>query len=340
MMSPAASLLQHLLTRADLSRLEIPAAQIEAWRSAGLLEPVAGPATAEADDEQVFAVADAALRTDLAARLAKVGKPTVLLSRAHIHAFLHRAAGGGSGAAAARRPSVSDAVAQLPDGDFAELFAAAVAELDGDLETVVRLAREVAGTESSPPAPARAHTPLRRLTDTEESMLLDNPIHRRRHDDSEWFDTAELAAAMGDLGASAGANDPADGESAPLNDLVPLAEDDLEELAALVAFHSEQLERLVDLPHSIDLLTRQVEQLHRALQDGEPLPPSIAEQATFGASRAADGRRTSLLAIGLALLCWSGLVWVGTGSTTLALVSFAAANAIGFLAVRPAGQSR
>lgn len=336
MTSPTASLLQHLLTSSDLAQLEIPASQVEAWLGTRSLAPVGELPSAGADAEQVFSVTDAALRRDLAVRLAAAGKPIVLLSPQRIRSFLRRAASGAVDAAVSVPGSVTAAVSQLPDDDFAELFAAAVAELDGDLEIVMRLAAEEATVDAKPPAANRAHT--RELTDTEESMLLDNPVRRRNQETTEWFDTAELEAAMGTL---AGATDEAAGGREPLNDLVPLAEEDLEELGAIVAFHSEQLERLADLPHSIDLLARRVEQLRRTVQDGEPLPASTADQVALGATPSTcDGRRTSLLAIALALVCWSGLIWFGTGSATLALVSLAAANVIGFFAVQPLDRRR
>ena len=77
MTSPTASLLQHLLTSSDLAQLEIPASQVEAWLGTRSLAPVGELPSAGADAEQVFSVTDAALRRDLAVRLAAAGKPIV-----------------------------------------------------------------------------------------------------------------------------------------------------------------------------------------------------------------------------------------------------------------------
>jgi hypothetical protein len=318
------SLLQHLLTRSDLTRLEVPADQVEAWLASEVLAPVAELAPADDEEgpgEQVFAVADADVRADLGSRLAAIGKPTVLLSPPRIRSFLHRAASGDSGPVAAGEETAAAIADQVPDSDLAQMLSDAIAALDGDMEIVVRLAEEEARLQSDGPAPA-AEAPA--ATETMGS--------------SEWFDAGELEAAMGklDLGQAAADDDQVVTESVavkgtPLEDLVPLADEGLEELAATVAFHNEQLERLVDLPHELQALKGELQQLRSAVQAGGTV-------ATMSGDSTFDGRRTSLMAIGLALLCWSGLIWFGTGSATLALVSFVAANVIGCLALQPSGR--
>ncbi|MBL8727121.1 MAG: hypothetical protein JNM25_01735 [Planctomycetes bacterium] len=320
MTSPTASLLQHLLTRSDLARLEVASTQVAAWLADGSLEPVAEVPVDDAAGEQVFSVADEALRAELGARLATIGKSAVLLSPRRIRSFLRRAADGGAGTAAA-----ADTADVVADADVAALFAALVADLDGDLENVLRLAMEEADVELGPQAigarPAEEAI-------TEESMLRDNPIVLADSDVATWFRDGEFGAAP-------------TGSGAPLDDLVPVAGEDLEELAATVAFHSEQLERLVDLPHALEDLAREVERIRAALEVAGALPPAAAaEGATDAAANPSPamrtGQRTSLMAICLALLCWSGLVWFGTGSATLALSSFLAATVIGYLALQPA----
>jgi len=334
MTSSTVSLLQHLLTRSDLTRLEVPSGQVEAWSANGVLVPVAELAPIDAEEgpgEQVFAVTDAAVRADLGSRLAAIGKPTVLLSPPRIRSFLHRAASGDTEPVSAGDETAAAVADQMPDSDLAQMLTEAIAALDGDMEIVVRLAEEEARLQSNGPVPTEPQRPA-------ATPAAEEPAPAETMGGSEWFDAGELEAAMGklDLGQAAADDEQVVTESVavkgtPLEDLVPLADEGLEELAATVAFHNEQLERLVDLPHELQALQGELQQLRAAVQAGGTV-------ATMSGDSTFDGRRTSLMAIGLALLCWSGLIWFGTGSATLALVSFVAANVIGCLSLQPSGR--
>lgn len=320
MTSATDSLLQHLLTRSDLARLQVPSAQVEQWLTDGRLEAVATLSGGEGD--AVMSVADAALRSELGARLAAAGKSTVLLCPERIRSFLQRAA------ASEEAAKVAD---ELTDGDLTQMLATAIAELDGDLEVVARLAEEEAALQATPADDGNAVEQGIDTAAAEVELLYEPFAIGKSATKSEWFEAGELEAAMGKLASrSIGAEteEVAATTTGELDDLVPLLHEDFEELAASVAFHSEQLERLVDLPHTVEELTQELEQLRAAVQSGGVL--ATMSDSSF------DGRRTSLMAIGLAMLCWSGLIWFGTGSATLALVSFVAANVIGCLALQPA----
>lgn len=308
MTSSTASLLQHLLTRSDLTRLEIASTQVEQWEASGALEAVAVVPSDGPADEHVFVVADETLRSELDARLATIGKPDVLSSPPQIRSFLRSAANG-----------------QMADADLAEQLAAVLTHLDGDLENLVRLALEAPDTE-----PALPH-PVPIVDDSEVTDILrGDPNVLPDSNVSAWFRDEQAV----------------DGQGAPLDDLVPLAGEDFEELEATVAFHSEQIERLVDLPHVLEQLAREVAQLRGALESaGLPVPEPVdagaaAELEPGNAAPVLRSPRTALLVICTALLCWTGLVWAGTGSAALALTSFVAANVVGYLALQPASWRR
>jgi hypothetical protein len=322
MTPPTASLLQHLLTRSDLARLGILPEQLDAWLAEGSMESVGELPDGDGRDEQVLSVADTTLRSDLVTQLAAIGKSAVLLNPQALLAFLQ---------GAASRNSQADVPEHVPvaDADIAVLFAAVVAHLDGDLENVLRLARQAAdrGSESPGLSGGDANDGV-----TEESMLRDNPIVLADSNVSAWFRDSQVDAMPTRPGA-------------PLDDLVPLAGEDLEELAATVAFHSEQLDRLVDLPHTLDHAIADIERIRTALEDFgmlTPVEPTDASPVTGAIPQPTvfNERRTSLIAICLALWCWSALVWFGTGSAALAVSSFVAASVVGYLALQPASWRR
>lgn len=422
MSSPTSSLLQHLLTRSDLERLDVAPPQVDAWLANRALEPIAQlpAAQAAAEGEQVFSVPDATLRDDLGARLTAIGKPTALLCPLRIRSFLQRTARGVSPADAAAADPAAAVAEELPDGDLAEMLATAIRAIDGDIEVVLRLAEQAPATDVARTAAVtgtRDHEgdDVTEAHVTEESLLLDDPIAPGGNSESEWFDTSELAAAMGDLAPDpAAAIEPAaiaepttstaspafakpteavatieaidaqvpptaaaaDDETVPVPDaaltaLVASLEAQAAELGALtqmVATHGELLRRLDGMQGAIESLHQQVAELRATAvlaaaavppapvappaQERAPAPPPapVATPVTALEAPAAaapttatcphavvDHRRTSLMATGLALMCWSGLIWFGTGSATLALVSFVAANVVGCLALRPTG---
>ncbi|MDO8349219.1 MAG: hypothetical protein Q7T30_03210 [Planctomycetota bacterium] len=87
--APAPS--QHLLTRADLARLEIPAGSILAWLADGWLDQVGSLPGIDGRCDPVFAVLSRDLRLDLAARLASIGKDAIVFSSARVRSVLLRA---------------------------------------------------------------------------------------------------------------------------------------------------------------------------------------------------------------------------------------------------------
>ena len=90
MTRPDSPLHQHLLTRSDLARMAVPAAQILTWLAAGALDQV-GALGDERDGDPVFTVTDTRLRADLLPRLLAIGKPAVVLTPLRVRSFLLRA---------------------------------------------------------------------------------------------------------------------------------------------------------------------------------------------------------------------------------------------------------
>ncbi|HEU4418572.1 MAG TPA: hypothetical protein VFT55_06510 [Planctomycetota bacterium] len=71
---------QNLLTRSDLARLEILAAQLRHWQATGWLEQIGRLPDAESHGDAVFAVHSPDLRKELASRLETLGKSAVVMS--------------------------------------------------------------------------------------------------------------------------------------------------------------------------------------------------------------------------------------------------------------------
>ena len=90
MTRPDSPLHQHLLTRSDLARMAVPAAQILTWLAAGALDQVGALGDERAGDP-VFTVTDTRLRADLLPRLLAIGKPAVVLTPLRVRSFLLRA---------------------------------------------------------------------------------------------------------------------------------------------------------------------------------------------------------------------------------------------------------
>lgn len=210
---------QHLLTRSDLARLGVPAGDILAWLARGAIEQV-GTLAGDHGDDPVFTAAPE-LRADLTARLASIGKAAVVLSPLRVRSFLLRALlqrqttgieQPSSGVVDAMTPT--DALAEhLAATDLAQVLHEAAAELEADVEHVLRIAEEEARLEATigvaagenlaqHDAPAvdsggAAHADERRVDDAS----LDATDDEREDDVGEeeaCFDVDDLASALGE----------------------------------------------------------------------------------------------------------------------------------------------
>jgi hypothetical protein len=143
---------QHLLTRSDLARLGVPAGDILAWLARGAIEQV-GTLTGDRGDDPVFTAAPE-LRADLSARLASIGKTAVVLSPMRVRSFLLRALLQRK-TADDELPSVgavtpAEALAEhLATTDLAQVLHEAAAELEADVEHVLRIAEDESRLEAS-----------------------------------------------------------------------------------------------------------------------------------------------------------------------------------------------
>lgn len=91
-MDPAApALSQHLLTRADLAKLEVPAGEILRWLADGWIEQAGTLPSREREGNPVFAVSERALQRDLATRLERIGKVEVVFTNLRVRSVLGRA---------------------------------------------------------------------------------------------------------------------------------------------------------------------------------------------------------------------------------------------------------
>lgn len=156
MTRPDSPLHQHLLTRSDLARMAVPAAQILTWLAAGALDQV-GALGDERDGNPVFTVTDTGLRAELLPRLLAIGKPAVVLTPLRVRSFLLRA----GLALGATRP-IPEPVQPAGDG-------AAVAEESGQAIVIA----EPTGATPTGEEPAVATTPVAPtvFTDTDLAQL-------------------------------------------------------------------------------------------------------------------------------------------------------------------------
>lgn len=155
----------HLLTRTDLAAMAIPAATVLRWLGDGSLEEV-GRLPSDADSgEPVFTVLRDELRGELIDRLAAIGKPAVVLTPDGVRAFLLRSLLPAHGADAVRPVDVrpvddepaatpagdadAQATAPLATADLATVLHEATNDVAADVETMLRLAAEIAATEQT-----------------------------------------------------------------------------------------------------------------------------------------------------------------------------------------------
>ena len=146
MTRPKPSLHQHLLTRSDLARLQVPAGDVLSWLANGTLEQV-GVLPDDGDGDPVFTVLSNRLRQELALRLIEVGKPTVVLTPLRVRSFLLRAL--------LTRPAAPGVTGDPLPADphdeqaLAEVLQEVVAEVVADVAEVERLAAEEAQLEAA-----------------------------------------------------------------------------------------------------------------------------------------------------------------------------------------------
>ncbi|MBX3462640.1 MAG: hypothetical protein KF830_05685 [Planctomycetes bacterium] len=296
MTSPTASLLDRLLTRADLDRLGIPDEQVEAWRNAQALQVIRSLPAGDAADH-VLAVPSAALRAELGPHLEALGKADACLSPAEIATMLQDAHDRGLAAEAV------------------EFVAAATAELQ------------------PPASTTKPSTPVQDAVGSQRELAARGGSAAETTSDVEWFDIDELEAAMGDLSSAieevaptAAAPDAAGSveAAAPAADV----KEDLYALAEIVDGHSAQLAQLAELPAVLESLAQDVQRLCAALQSRD------GEAAIRGGPRGLVDRRHVAGALGFGLLGWSAMLWFGTGSLTLAVAAGLAGACIVALARR------
>lgn len=199
---------QHLLTRSDLAQLGVPAGDILAWLARGAIEQV-GTLAGEAGDDPVFTAAPE-LRADLSARLATIGKPTVVLSPMRVRSFLLRALMQRHGAAPAPAAATNDdaspqaALAEhLATTDLAQVLHEAVNELEADFEQVLRIAEDEARLEASiGVAAAESGSSRADLTaDSSHERVADEAADEEGlegGDGEACFDVDDLASALGE----------------------------------------------------------------------------------------------------------------------------------------------
>lgn len=302
MMSPAAHLLQHLLTHSDLERLGGGAEQADAWMQAGGVTPIGTIETGAGVEEAVYVVIDEKLVAEFAGRLAAEGQAEKKLSAPQVEAYLRECA------------SVADETGNRAGSDVVRRLAIAVANLDD--EAVFAALAAPAPTSRGPGGRPRT------------AMA------------TEWFDIDELEAAMGDLlpmtEADAGGETAGGFEMAPASAPDANLTEDLYALADMVHQHTEQLAAVADLPETVAALTQRVHGLQEALAElgVAPAPPGDGLASDDTGAGAPDLRRKTALAIGCALSGWSVLMWFGTGSATLAISSLVAAAVVVGLACK------
>ncbi|MBL8755905.1 MAG: hypothetical protein JNK15_21600 [Planctomycetes bacterium] len=145
------SLHRHLLTRSDLAHLQVPAGDVLTWLAEGMIEQV-GELSA---DDPVFMVPSAELRRQLTPRLAAIGKSTVVLTPLRVRSLLMRALLANDAPAAT---SDQDVAANTDDIALVTALQSAAAEIEADVEVMLRLAAEEARLEQLEQVEAAADT--------------------------------------------------------------------------------------------------------------------------------------------------------------------------------------
>jgi hypothetical protein len=210
---------QHLLTRSDLARLGVPAGDILAWLARGAIEQL-GTLAGDGGDDPVFTAAPE-LRADLTARLASIGKAAVVLSPLRVRSFLLRAllqrqTTGNERSSSGEIDSMTptDALAEhLAATDLAQVLHEAAAELEADVEHVLRIAEEEARLEATIGVAAgenlaqhdepavdssgAAHADERRVDEASVDATYDEQQDEGGEEEA-CFDVDDLASALGE----------------------------------------------------------------------------------------------------------------------------------------------
>ncbi len=174
--------------------MQVPASEVLSWLASGAMEQV-GELPDEVVNDPVFTITSHALRHELAVRLAQIGKPTVVLTPLRVRSFLLRAmlaCHGGSArktlAAVQPEPAVD---APILEADLARLLQDVAAEVEADVEAMLRLAEEEAHleatTEPAAPAPSLADP----TADEGEEIVDAHP-----EEGDMCFDADDLASAL------------------------------------------------------------------------------------------------------------------------------------------------
>jgi hypothetical protein len=190
------SLQQHLLTRSDLARLQVPAADVLAWLADGSLEQI-GALPGPGIGDPVFTVTTESLRQRLHERLAAAGKSDVVLAPLALRTFLQRAllpADTGSAADVAAgsglEPARAAHAAPVEPSELANVLHEVLAAIERDGIPVMRA---LAGTADAADAAAAGNTAdaaTSLATGPSRSEPTDDDLHE------ECFDADHLAEAL------------------------------------------------------------------------------------------------------------------------------------------------
>lgn len=170
--------------------MAVPAGEVLSWLASGALEQV-GLLPNKIAAVPVFTVLTPELRADLTARLATIGKPTVVLTPLRVRSFLMRAV------------NAPDGARGDGEADLAQLLAQA-AQVSGELEAMLDLAAEEARLEALELATELGGNEGPAFSDGGEA---DAPFP---DDVDACFDLADLEAAIGGGGAPEAAAAPAE----------------------------------------------------------------------------------------------------------------------------------
>lgn len=136
---------QNLLTRSDLARLQVPAGEVASWLARGWIEPM-GTLPGADGDGPVYGVPADDLGRDLAARLAAIGKPDAVLAPTDVrslllHAWAQTSATHDDGRASTPG-SDGEVTSHLHGTDLAQVLQEAAAEVEAEIDQVLRFAAE------------------------------------------------------------------------------------------------------------------------------------------------------------------------------------------------------
>ncbi|MEZ6036837.1 MAG: hypothetical protein R3F29_05120 [Planctomycetota bacterium] len=222
MQRPTSQLGHHLLTRSDLAAMAIRATEVFRWLADGAIEQVGDLPRAAREPDPVFAVNNAALRAELVARLAAIGKSPVVLTPLGVRSFLLRTlllgrnTGDGPESEHAARELVAaldpgadapppdaatptpivegvdaDVVAHLLETDLAAVLQDALQEVAPDVEAMLQLAAEIAAAESAVTAREPWAGPDEDLAD-ESDTAPDEPTSTEPDEPEVDFDFGDL----------------------------------------------------------------------------------------------------------------------------------------------------